>query len=701
MLHDADTPLTPEARAVVDEEEALLERARLSLAQARRRAAERAGVGAAGSAEALRSLRDEAARASADDLPVLLHEMSVRQRLAERRSPARLPEPSSPYIAHLRVDEGKGPEDYLLGHVTYFDVSGEIRIVDWRVAPVARIFYRYREGDRFEETFPGRLAEGVVVARRILVIEHGELTRIVGDAVLLERDAARRWRSAQRSALALQTGGAETAARPGILGVGIGTTERAKPADITALLDPEQYAAVSAPPARPLLVLGSAGSGKTTVALHRLALIAAAEPALYPLSASRVVVPEEGLARLSRRLLEPLGVGPARVKTAEAWATDLAHQVFARAIKICVDAPPLVSALKRHPALFRALGERFGGVKPATKLARLRRRLAEPFTDRGFLDGVVAAAGGDLPRTAVEETVRHTMLQLAEPLGRELASITDPERRRALDGRDLAEGTPDELAGTVDVEDLAILLFLRAQGAPLDAPPISLLVLDEAEDLSLFELFVLGRLLREPGSVTLAGDEAQQTASSFAGWEASIATLGASGAATIRLPTSYRCPRPVAELARRLLGTLAPESPVHAAREGAPIGIFRLPSESQAHLFLAGALRDLVDREPRASVGVIAASADAARRFHGLVAELPEARLVLAGEFGFEPGLDVTDVDNAKGLEFDYVVVPDATAGAYPMSDEARRRLHVAVTRTAHQLWLVAGGAPSPLLAGE
>ena len=693
-------PLPAPASAVLDEEQALLARVRAALEAARERARLRSRGRGGDSQSALRSLRDQAARASADDLPTLLHEMSVRHRLAEQKAPQRLPDPSSPYIAHLRVDEGKGPVDYLLGHVTFFDTGADVRIVDWRVAPVARIFYRYREGDRFEETFPGRVVEGLVLARRIVVVQNGEVARIVGDDVLLERDRTG-WRSADRGSLAFQAGGADTAARPGILGVGVGEAGRGARADVTALLDPDQYAAVSAPPERPLLVLGSAGSGKTTVALHRLARIAAAEPVRFPLAEASVVVPEEGLARLSRRLLEPFGVGPEHVKTADAWASGLARRVFARSIKVYRDAPPLVASLKRHPALYRALEQRFAGVKLPTKLVRLRRLLAEALTDRAFLESVVAASSHDLPLTAIEETVRHTMLQLDEPLERQLASVIDPERKRAIDGRAVAEGTPDELAGTTDVEDLPILLHLRSRSGRLDAPATALLVLDEAEDFSRFELDVLGEMLREGGSVTLAGDEAQQTASSFAGWTTSIETLGARDAAVIRLPTSYRCPRPVAELARRLLGAMAPESPVHAAREGAPIGVFRLPSEAQAQLLLAGALRDLVDREPRASVGVIAASADAARRFHPLVAELPEARLVLQGEFSFEPGIDVTDVDNAKGLEFDYVVVPDATASAYPSGDEARRRLHVAVTRTSHQLWIVAGGAASPLIAGE
>jgi DNA helicase IV len=45
------------------------------------------------------------------------------------------------------------------------------------------------------------------------------------------------------------------------------------------------------------------------------------------------------------------------------------------------------------------------------------------------------------------------------------------------------------------------------------------------------------------------------------------------------------------------------------------------------------------------------------------------------------------------------VVVPDASARDYPATDETRRRLHVAVTRAAHQLWIAAVGTPSPLLA--
>jgi DNA helicase IV len=416
-----------------------------------------------------------------------------------------------------------------------------------------------------------------------------------------------------------------------------------------------------------------------------------------------VVVPEEGLSRLTRRLLVPLGVAKAQVERLDVWALRLAERVFAeRMPPLCEDAPGVVSSLKRHPALYRALEQRFAHLKPtALRFKRLRRQLAEAFTDRDFLRAVVNAAPHELRQSAVEETVRHCMLQLADPIKAELDSIVDPERKRALDGRDIAAGTPQELAGSIDLEDLPILLCVCAWHGKISLSPLSHLVLDEAEDFSFFELRVLRDLLAEPRSVTLAGDEVQRTHSSFAGWPAAQAVLGVQDARVCRLAVSYRCPEPVAELAHRVIAPLSEHAAPRAARSGVLVGHFHFPEPDQAQLFVANALRELLEREPAASAAIIAQEPERATRLFELLRDAPRARLVLDGEFSFEAGLDVTDVDNAKGLEFDYVIVPDADAASYPDTPEARHRLHVAITRAAHQLWLVSGGQRSALVASE
>jgi DNA helicase II / ATP-dependent DNA helicase PcrA len=78
--------------------------------------------------------------------------------------------------------------------------------------------------------------------------------------------------------------------------------------------------------------------------------------------------------------------------------------------------------------------------------------------------------------------------------------------------------------------------------------------------------------------------------------------------------------------------------------------------------------------------------------------EVPNLRLVSDQDFSFTAGVDVTDVRQSKGLEFDIVILLEVTETSYPATDDARRLLHVAMTRAAHQLWVTYTGAPSPLL---
>ena len=648
----------------------------------------------------LAELREQAVEATAKDMPTVFQEMGLLRAMLERTRTEDLPEPAAPYFAHLRVREGEERRDYCLGRSTFVDLTAGVRVVDWRVAPVARIFYAYREGDAYEERFPGRLAEGIVEARRVVVVQRGEVRRISTPVTTLARDAAGRWRSSRGDPSAVLGGGAGTAARPGTLGVGEGARDRAERPEVTALLDREQFEALSVEPDQPLLVVGSAGSGKTTVALHRLARIAAEDPRRFPVGRLQVVVPERGLARLAERLLEPLGLSRVKVRTLDAWARATFHAHFGvPPPRLTEETPPLVSRLKRHPALHAALRRRPRAANaPLPGFLALRAELGDLTSDRAFLGEVVASAEGDLPTTAIEETLRHTRLQLASPLALLLRGV-DPERAAALDGEAVDARTPDALAGSLDPEDLPLLLYLRSRHGGPAGRGLAHLVVDEAEDVSLFELSVLGRQLGRMRSITLAGDEDQQTTSAFGGWDPMLAAAGAGRAATCRLETTYRCPEPVARLAQEVLGPLARGGVPQSGRGGVPVARFDFPTGAHAQLFVAGAVRDLLEREPLASVAVVAREPQVARSIHRLLEDLPEARLVLDGEFGFRPGVDLTDVESVKGLEFDYVIVPDASATVYPADDEARRRLHVAVTRASHQLWIATVGTPSPLVA--
>jgi DNA helicase-2/ATP-dependent DNA helicase PcrA len=154
-------------------------------------------------------------------------------------------------------------------------------------------------------------------------------------------------------------------------------------------------------------------------------------------------------------------------------------------------------------------------------------------------------------------------------------------------------------------------------------------------------------------------------------------------------------------IARAAMGPLADPEVPEAPRSGAPVEAFRFPGVGAAVAFLGEALRDLATREPRATVALLARHPEQADRYYeGLRrAEVPALRRVRAQEFAFRPGVEVTDVRQVKGLEFDYVVMLETNASSYGRDDESRHLFHIGVTRAAYQLWVVVTAAPSPLLA--
>ncbi len=683
-------PLTAVEQAAIEEEEGVLRRVLARLLELRSTRQLRGDA-----TLRIQELREDAASAREEDLPAILDQLHGVWAVEDRgRTQVSLPEPRSPYFAHFRLREGERVRDYLLGHASFLDSATGLRVLDWRNAPLSQLYYRYREGDSYEIDLPRGRAEGRVELRRAVVIVGGELRAIESPLGRLERTAAG-WTRRGEEDLPTLAGGSGTAERG--LGVGVGRAGRVR-VDVSALLDPVQFELINRSGDGPLLVLGSAGSGKTTVALHRLAALHHQEPQRFGQQRLSVVVPERGLSRLVTRLLEPLGLGQVEVRT----FTELAQAELTRVAPglprtVRDDAPPLVAQLKRHRALRELLPSRIGELSRSRHgIETLRREL---LTDRGFLRRVVERAGGQVRESAVEDTVRRTMRQMDQRAEAAYRGV-DADRLATLDGRRLDADTPEDLAQTLDAEDLPILLELfRLSGVGQPLRRRAHLVIDEAQDLCALELSALRQTLGAEPSVTVAGDDVQRTGEGdFDGWDAALETLGAADAPRHTLAVSYRCPLPIAILAHRVLGSLAPGPAPISGRSGAPVRVQRYPHFGAQVLSVQDAVADLVSREPQASVGVLARNLASAMRWAQALQHIPEARFVNRGDFSFDPGVDICEVAEAKGLEFDYVVLPDVDAASYPPEDESRRVLHVAVTRAMHQLWIGNVGTPSPLL---
>jgi DNA helicase-2/ATP-dependent DNA helicase PcrA len=268
-------------------------------------------------------------------------------------------------------------------------------------------------------------------------------------------------------------------------------------------------------------------------------------------------------------------------------------------------------------------------------------------------------------------------------------------------------GGEDDEPYALDAEDEALLLRIyqqqrgRLQG-PKGALAYEHVMIDEVQDFSPLELAVLLDTTTKQRSVTLAGDTAQAIAPEhgFSSWTELLDHLGIAHERVEPLRVSYRSTREIVDCAEHVLGPLQGDVRPVAPRAGAPVEAFGFGSAGECAEFLSHALKELVRVEPEASVALVARHPEQARMYYDALtrAEVPALRLVSDQDFSFTPGIDVTDVRQTKGLEFDIVILLEVTQPSYPETDEARRLLHVAMTRAAHQLWITHTTQPSPLL---
>ncbi len=476
--------------------------------------------------------------------------------------------------------------------------------------------------------------------------------------------------------------------------------------DIVATIQSDQYRLITAEPEGALVVQGGPGTGKTAVGLHRASwllfthreqlrrvLVVGPNPTFMDYVSH--VLPALGEEAVEQRAVSELLDG---IVVEREEATDVAalkadprlSEVVQRAVELSVRPAPeelvlyvdgvFVSVKERdvramldaaleggaalqlarerfRMAILRCYYERYGellGPRALRSFDELERALRRNGFLTKYLDRV-------LPLPRAEKLVARLLTSPAALAEAADGLLDRDEQRLLLRDRPRRASELQWSAHDLPLLDVARTLIegpARAYGH---------VIVDEAQDLSPMQLLMVSRRAVD-GSLTMLGDVAQATGPvTYGRWQELEPYLPEDVEVRIEeLRHAYRVPAEIMELALPLLDRIAPdvEPPLAYRQGGAPPKLVRVPQEE----LLAAAARE------------------AAVFDDGLLAIIGPRSLVdsesLDDTFLLTP-------PQAKGLEFDHVVVIEPALIVEEGGERGLRELYVALTRPTKTLVVV------------
>jgi DNA helicase II / ATP-dependent DNA helicase PcrA len=641
-----------------------------------------------------------------------------------------------PYFGRLDFQQqGEGAPETLYIGKGGVEEEGTNRplIIDWR-APVASLFYTSGTGGTDMVTYdaPEGAIEGILWLKRNLAVKGRRLQHIADAKV---------------------KGEVEEQAGDAFLLYRLQESRDNKLRDIVSTIQGEQNAIIRADRDGPLIIQGVAGSGKTTVALHRLAYL------LYTyresMDADRMVIfaPNRMFLDYIADVLPELGVGGIKQVTFQDWALDQLDEdlrvvdpgerleaLFAPGYDPGEggEAPGrFKGSLFFQEVLDRALEQYEASFVPEADLqlwkgASIPQRDIRQWFHEGYkryplntrkdriISRVRTWAKDQVDRyrgttkepekrkamaTAVRQYVAMWPKHTAFSLYKEMLGLGSPRGRRQVDlgGVDVpshvvADAKALFKRNLVAPEDLAPIVYLqdRLEGLKEDRV-LDHVVIDEAQDFSPLQIALLRRLTNND-SFTILGDLSQgiHTYAGIGDWAEFVEVFPPDTVGYHVLSQSYRSTYNVMTFANQVLmrmgATAALARPVF--REGPPVV---LRARGEGYEAVVEEVRRM--QEHHASVAVVGRTeAEVGAMYEALKVAGLEPQRVSADQKRYMGGLSVIPSYLTKGLEFDGVIVPDAGACQYSLSHRDARLLYVVCTRALHELSLFYTGDVSPLL---
>lgn len=603
----------------------------------------------------------------------------------------------SPYFG--KVDFGPTPQSrvcFYIGLAQVDDASGATYVIDWR-APVADLYYNHDLGPAYY-TAPMGVIRGEVYNKYQFKIAEGEMRYMVDtsttilDEVLLNE-----------------------------LGKNASPTMR----NIAATIQREQNAIIRHSHGDNVLVCGVAGSGKTSIALHRIAYILYHCRKALKASDVLIITPNKAFTKYISNVLPELGEEMAKqVSIEEIAREELSNYYFqsrAEHLENIYANPPReeAQASMRYKASTRFVQDiedfvkrvEHAGFRPRdfvvgntyictrqTFETLYRKRFAAypPAVRMQKIVDYVLRDMSDNYHSTLSKDLQRKVREMLMSMYRHYDVVT--LYRSML--RDLREkqGAPVLTFGAEDAipyEDVFGVVWLKClvEGARLRGDKVKHLVIDEMQDYTPVQYAYFNRLFACPKTVLGDVNQMADPFLNIGDEDTARGMLGGDRCVKFVISTSYRSSYEIAMYANRFT----------------PNVIHPVDRHDEAPLVRGVEQDALVDdikqqisvgiKKGYTSVAIIARSAEEARRLQQKL-KPTGARLLLTADAPYTGGVVVTTAFAVKGFEFDQVIVADASAALYsnPWDD---RLLYISVTRALHRLVVFYTGQPSPYLKVE
>lgn len=615
-----------------------------------------------------------------DNDRLLKEEMSSHGELVKKYS-RYMKMKDSPYFAAVtfRYEGEEEEETYYIGIGDFSPSKADVPLVcDWR-APISGLFYDYDVG---KASFKAPMGEifGDLLRKHQYKIKGGKLLYMIDSDIVINDD---------------------------ILQKELSMNANARLKSIVTTIQKEQNAIIRNENDKILVIQGCAGSGKTSVALHRVAYL------LYhhrkQLTAKQVLIlsPNPVFSEYISHILPELGeenilemsfdlyaykelkkyrdtedryVYLERLLTLpekEAWEYQ-AGVAEKQSKEYVLELNEFVLFLEDSLMNFRD----FNYKKIHRTEQELRTLFYEKFPDIPILERLKTVGEYIIDE---EETLSGKEL---DPLEREivmdkLERMYESKDFYALYNRFLEDGGREpirETAKAIPYEDVYPLLYLRhLLHGSVKHTGIKHLIVDEMQDYSYMQFLVLSKMFSCP--MTILGDREQQAAPGKLDTQRLCKEIFGKEARLLTLKKSYRSTSEITRFANRIAGIEGEEAFERPGKE--PEWILS-KNEAEMRTKIIEKLTN-EQNEHFETTAILTTTEEQAERLYIALKDKIQVNMLSPNSSKMEKGIVITTFYLAKGLEFDSVHVAYAPTEEN-LTEYQRQILYIGATRALHGL---------------